>query len=223
MRTLVMLQSAAAALLLASCGFFDDAQDSDFGDGDTGTTTLDDGNDTDEPQPPREGFRVFPKYLLQDVPAVVTVERDAIQHECPLDEGPDGGYVCDATAQPAGPVTITVERDGFDTAVRHPQLVPEQIPALEVHLAPAGGPTGTWSECVPADAFLTCGDVCNNQMLGCEVASCATGQEEWPIATLASFSDGECVASLENFVLTCSDALSVVTPAAAVRCCCETP
>lgn len=225
MRIYKISTSAIALLLLAGCEFFDNAQeDSDFGDDEsTGTTGFDTGNDTDDPEPPREGFRVFPRYLLQDVPAIVTVEREAVAYECPLDEGPEGGYVCDATAQPAGPVRITVERDGFDTAVRQPQLMPGQIPSLEVHLAPAGGATGTWSDCVSAAAFLTCGDVCSNQMLGCAVASCATGQEEWPIATLASFSDGECVATIENLVSTCSDPLSAVAPAEAVRCCCTGP
>lgn len=221
MRIIEMRTSIVALTLLAGCEFFGGEDDNDFGDDDdTGTTSFDTGTDTGDPEPPREGFRVFPRYLLQDVPAIVTVERDAMQLECPLDGG--GGYVCDATAMPAGPVTITVERDGFDTAVRHPELVPEQIPTLEVHLSPAGGPTGTWSSCVAADAFLTCGDVCSNEMLGCVVASCATDQEEWPIATLATFSDGECVATYENLVSTCSDALPV-GPAEAVRCCCEMP
>jgi hypothetical protein len=225
MRTLNLHIAIVAAVLLAGCEFFDNGNDdSDFGDGDSsGTTSFDSGNDTDEPEPPREGFRVFPRYLLQDVPAVVTVEREAVQYECPLDDGPEGGYVCDATAQPAGPVTITVERDGFDTAIRNPELVPETIVPLEVHLAPAGGATGTWSSCVAANAFLTCGDVCANEMLGCAVASCATGQEEWPIATLTSFSDGECVATVENLVFTCDDPLSAVSPAEAVRCCCAAP
>ena len=206
----------AAMALLAGCGFFDDSDP--FGDDSTTSTTGD--GDGDGPMPPREGFRVFPKYLLQDVPAIVTVERDAMQYDCPIDEG--GGYVCDATAQPFGPVTITVEHDGFDTAVRHPELVPEQIPSLEVHLSPAGGPTGTWSDCVAASAFFTCGDVCSNQMLECVVASCGTGQEEYPIATLASFSDGECEAPLENLVPTCSEPISVA-PAEAIRCCCAMP
>jgi hypothetical protein len=156
------------------------------------------------------------------VPAVVTVERDAVQYECPLDAAPEGGYVCDATAMPAGPVTLTIERDGFDMAVRHPDLVPEVIVPIDVHLSPAGGPTGMWSSCVAADAFLTCGDVCSNEMLACSVASCATEQEEFPVATLATFSDDGCVTSSENIASTCNDALPVA-PAPFLRCCCETP
>lgn len=213
---------AAALTLLAGCEFFDGQEGADFGDDETTSTTGDGDGDTDDPLPPREGFRVFPKFLLQAVPAVVTIERDAVQHECSLDDAPEGGYVCDATAMPAGPVTIMIERDGFDAAVRHPELVPYSIIPLDVHMSPAGGPTGTWSSCVAADAFLTCGDVCSNEMLACVVASCATGQDEWPIATLATFSDAECVVGSENLTSTCSDALPVA-PAPALRCCCEAP
>lgn len=224
MRTIVTLQSsmvAAALTLLVGCEFFPNVQDgADFGEFETSGTTGD--GDTGDPLPPREGFRVLPKYLLQEVPAVVTIERDAVQYECPLDAAPEGGYVCDATAMPAGPVTIMIERDGFDAAVRHPELVPESIVPLDVHLSPAGGPTGTWSGCVAADAFLTCGDVCSNEMLACVVASCATGQDEWPIATLATFSDAECVVGSESFASTCNDSLPVA-PAPALRCCCEAP
>lgn len=224
MRTIVTLQSslaAAALTLLVGCEFFPNAQDdSDFGEDETTSTTGD--GDTGEPMPPREGFRVFPKYLLQGVPAVVTIERDAVQHECPLDGAAEGGYVCDATAMPAGTVTITVERDGFDVAVRHPELVPYSIVALDVHLSPGGGATGVWSGCVAADAFLTCGDVCSHEMLGCAVVSCATGQEEWPIATLATFGDLECVVGVENVASTCGDPLPVGT-AMALRCCCAGP
>ena len=225
MRNNGMHRFAFVAVLstLAGCGFLNNIQDDgevDFGEDGTTSTTGD--GDGDEPDPPRDGFRVFPKYLLIDVPAVVTVEREAVQYECPLDPGPDGGYVCDATAQPAGPVTITIQRDGFDMAVRHPELVPYSIVPLDVHLAPAGGPTGTWSSCVAAGAFLTCGDVCTNEMLGCVVASCATDQAEFPIASLATFSDAECLVSAENLTPTCSDALPAA-PALAMKCCCETP
>lgn len=224
MRTTVTLQSfivAATLTMLGGCEFFPDGQDdADFGEDES--TSGDGDGDTGDPLPPREGFRVFPKYLLQAVPAVVTIERDAVQHECPLDAAPEGGYVCDATAMPAGPVTLTIERDGFDATVRHPELVPESIVSLDVHLSPAGGPTGTWSACVPADAFSTCGDVCSNEMLACVVTSCATGQEEWPIATLATFSDAECVVGYESSASTCSDSLPVA-PAVALRCCCDVP
>jgi hypothetical protein len=129
--------------------------------------------------------------------------------------------VCDATALPGGPVTVLIERDGFDMAVRHPELVPQQIVPLEVHLSPAGGATGTWSSCVAADAFLTCGDVCTNEMLACAVASCATEQEEWPIATLATFSDAECGIGFENLVSACNEPLPAAV--SALRCCCEAP
>lgn len=219
-----ILISAGALSLLVGCGIFDDVLDgSDFGDDETTSTSGGDGDgDTDEPIPPREGFRVFPKYLLQGVPAVVTVERDAVPYECPLDAAPEGGYVCDATGLLAGPVTVTIERDGFDVAVRHPELVPELIVSLDVHLSPAGGPTGMWSACVAADAFLTCGDVCSNEMLGCAVASCATEQEEFPIGTLATFSDAECLVGSENIASTCSEALPIAS-ALALRCCCEMP
>jgi hypothetical protein len=215
--SLLILASMAS---IAGCGFVEDVFDDQGDDDDTSTSGDGDGDDTDDPIPPREGFRVFPKYLLQDVPAVVTIERDAVPYDCPLDV--DGGYVCDATAMPAGPVPLTIERDGFDVAVRNPELVPEQIPTLEVHLSPAGGPTGTWSACVPAGSFATCGDVCSNEMLACVVTSCATGQDEYPIATLATFSDAECVTSFENIASTCNDPLPIGA-AAALRCCCEMP
>jgi hypothetical protein len=215
--------SLLLVVAIGGCGFVEDVLDADHGDDESSTSGDGDGDgDTGEPIPPREGFHVFPKYLLQDVPAVVTVERDAVQYECPLDPASEGGYICDATALPAGPVTLTIERDGFDVAVRHPDLVPEVIVPIDIHLSPAGGPTGTWSACVPADGFLTCGDVCSNEMLACAVVSCATQQEEFPIATLATFGDAECVVGSENIASNCSEALPVA-PAIALRCCCETP
>jgi hypothetical protein len=206
--------------LMSGCGFVEDVLDDDEGnDDDTSTSDHGDG-DGDGPMPPREGFRVFPRYLLQDVPAVVTIERDAMQYDCPLDT--EGGYVCDATGMDAGPVPLMIERDGFDVAARHPELVFGTISALDVHLSPAGGPTGMWSGCVAVDTFQTCGDVCSNEMQACVVASCATGQEEFPIGSLATFSDAECVVGYENLASTCDDPLPSA-PALALRCCCEMP
>jgi hypothetical protein len=155
------------------------------------------------------------------VAAVVTIERDAVPYDCPLD--PDvGGYVCDATGMDAGTVHLMIERDGFDMATRNPELVFGAIAPLDVHLSPAGGPTGSWSSCVAVGAFETCGDVCSNEMQACAVASCATGQEEFPIGTLASFTDAECLVGYENLASTCDDLLPAVN-AVALRCCCEMP
>lgn len=199
-----------AASLLAGC--FDDF----FGSSDSSNSTD---TDTGEPppEPPREGFRVFPKYLLQDVPAVVTLERDAIQQACPLDADV-GGYLCDATGAPGGNMTITVERDGFDMAVRHPSFYANNIVLLDVHLIPEGGATGVWSECVPAGSFATCGDVCFDQMRACAVTSCASDDPESPVATFESFADAECGVVEDNLALSCDEALPFAP--SALRCCC---
>lgn len=202
-----------AVLLTGGCGFFDDVFD-DTGADETETDT--DNSDTDEVPEPVEGFRVFPQFMLQDVPAAVTIEVDADPVTCPLD---GGGYLCDATGFPAGTVRIEVVRDGFDTAVRNPELISQSIESLTVHLSPAGGPTGTWSECYPAGQFETCGDVCTTEMLGCAVTSCPTGQDEWPVATYETYVDATCTEAVDSAAATCDDALPAA-PAAAVRCCC---
>lgn len=207
----ISLLTAALVLCLSGCGIFDDSDQFDDEDTDTGEP---------EPEPPREGFRVHPKYLLMDVPAVVTVERGGPPEVCPLDENL-GGYVCDATAV-ASTVTITVERDGFDPAVRNPVITPEQIVDFDVHLSPTGGPTGMWSGCVAAGQFQTCGDVCTDQMLECVVASCGVDNPEAPIATVQTFQDGECMVPLDGYVTTCNEALPIAA-GPSLRCCCTAP
>jgi hypothetical protein len=205
-------------LLTGACGFFDDVLDDGGADGETDTGSETTG--TPPPPPPSEGFRVYPKFMLQDVPAIVTIEGlDGLPDPCVLDGSPEEGYLCDATGFPSGLVGITVERDGFETAVRHPELIAESIETLDVHLVVAGGPPGTWSACVPAGMFETCGDVCTNEMRTCAVTSCATGQDEWPVASYEVYEAPECVTQLESFAATCDDPLPV-DGVGSLRCCC---
>src|SRR5690606_33385157 len=109
----------AGSLGLGGCGFFA-GDDDDFGD-DNGESESGDGDGDDDP-PPTQGFRVHPKFMLQDLAAIVTIEVDGITASpCELDGAPEGGYVCDAGWLPAdSTATIRVEKDGFDTAVRAP-------------------------------------------------------------------------------------------------------
>ena len=157
------------ALLASGCGFFSDDDDgADFGDDSEASDT---GTDDGEEPPPSQGFRVFPKFMLQDLSAIVTIELDGVTPlPCELDDALEGGYLCDASSLPAGGIaTVMVEKDGFASAVRHPQLVYGQITTLEVHLAVEGGPTGVWSACHVAGEFATCADLCATFQSSCMV------------------------------------------------------
>ena len=203
----------------SGCEFFGG---DDLGDGDSGT----DGPDTDDPDtgeepPPSQGLRVFPKFMLQAVPAIVTIASDGVSSSaCELDP-PDGGYVCDAGGMQSGSLaTIEIERDGFEMAVRHPEVPFNQIIALDVHLAVAGGPTGEWSPCAIAGDFASCEDLCATFVGSCQVTSCATDQPEWPLATYETFTDAECGAPVESVALACDGELPAAGVVGSLRCCC---
>jgi hypothetical protein len=217
-----ILVSLLLALLVSGCELFPGQEDSDFGDdSDESETDTDDTSDDGE-QPPSQGLRVYPKYMLQDLPAIVTIEIDGITPEpCELDGAAEGGYLCDASELPAGGIaTIVVEKDGFASATRNAQLVFGQITALEVHLAIEGGPTGVWSECQAAGQFTTCADLCATFQGSCAVTSCATGDVEWPIATYETFTDVECTTSFERIAAACESELPFSGSTVALRCCC---
>jgi hypothetical protein len=93
---------------------------------------------------PDEGFRVFPKYMLQDVQAVVTMVAEGGNEAvpCPADTLQAGGYLCDTGPLfAAGGVSIWVERDGFEPAQRDAVIQALTVQVLEVHLSVEGGPT----------------------------------------------------------------------------------
>jgi hypothetical protein len=54
------------------------------------------------------------------------------------------------------------------------------------------------------------------------VTSCATGQEEWPLATFETFADAECTMLVESVALACENELPIAGTVAALRCCCAT-
>ncbi|HVH99381.1 MAG TPA: hypothetical protein VM869_11735 [Enhygromyxa sp.] len=205
-------------LLASGCEFFQGEDDTDFGDESESESGTDDG---DEP-PPSQGFRVFPRFMLQDLSAIVTIELDWITPlPCELDGAPEGGYLCDASSLPAGGVaTVMVEKDGFASAVRHPQLVDGQITTLEVHLAVEGGPTGVWSGCHLVGEFSSCEELCASTQSSCMVTSCATANAEWPIATYETFTDAECLTSFASEAATCGESLPLSGSSVALRCCC---
>jgi hypothetical protein len=214
--------SVLVALLASGCEFFQGEDDTDFGEAESGETETDETTDTGEDPPPTQGFRVFPKFMVQDVPAIVTIELDGITPStCELDDAPEGGYVCDAGVLPDGGIaTIYVEKDGFEIATRHPQVLFNQIAPLDVHLMAAGAPTGVWSGCQAAGGFGSCADLCESFQNSCLVTSCATDEPEWPIATLQTYADAECTVLLENLTSTCEEPLPGADTVVALKCCC---
>ena len=160
--------------------------------------------------------------MLQDLPAIVTIELDGVTATaCELDGAPEGGYVCDASGLPADALaTIRVDKDGFDTAYRNPVVVYYQIVPLEIHMAVEGGPTGSWSACVAAGDFETCADLCASVQGSCAVTSCATEDPQWPIASYQTFADAECTTQIEDLAQACESPLPVAGTIAALRCCC---
>jgi hypothetical protein len=210
------------ALLASGCEFFQGDDDTDFGEDTYGTETGDPTTDTGEDPPPTQGFRVFPKVMALDVPAIVTIELDGITpSSCELDDAVEGGYVCDAGVLPdGGTATIYVEKDGFDMAVRHPQVLFNQIAPLEVHLAVEGGPTGVWSECHSAGGFGSCADLCETFVSSCLATACATDDPEWPIATYQTFADAECTTLVESVPAACETPLPAEGTVPGMRCCC---
>jgi hypothetical protein len=219
-RTQLIFLSGLLASFASGCELFPGQDGAEFDDGgdesDTGTT--DDGEDP----PPTQGFRVFPKFMLQDLSAIVTIDLDGVTPlPCEIDGAPEGGYLCDASQLPAGGIaTIVIEKDGFASAVRHPQLVYGQVTALDVHVAVEGGPSGIWSACHVAGDFSTCADLCATFQSSCVVTSCATADAEWPISTYETFADAECTTPVESVALACENELPLAGTVAALRCCC---
>ncbi len=175
---------------------------------------------------PEEGFRVFPKYMLQDVQAVVTMvaegEEDALP--CPADPSEAGGYLCETSPLfPADEVTIWVERDGFEPAQRVASIEGLTVQLLEVHLSIEGGPTGFWSDCTSLDTFATCADVCAAGELVCIPASCAVDEDSDALATSRVFADLEFTVDGQLAATqSCNAELPEPDPELqAVRCCCE--
>jgi hypothetical protein len=212
---LALTFSGVLLAVTAGCGFFENDGEADIGADASDTESTDDGGDP----PPTRGFRVFPKFMLIDVPAIVTLDVDGVSaNGCPSDTI-EGGYLCDASElQAGGLATIRVERDGFDTAVRQPEVPFGQIVDLDVHLAVEGGPQGIWSDCSPAAEFESCDALCTaNFMDICLLTSCATDQPESPLGTFETYLDADCL-QLEQTDLSC-DATSG-PGAVSVRCCC---
>ncbi|MGH1347764.1 MAG: hypothetical protein ACRBN8_39785 [Nannocystales bacterium] len=216
-------------LHLVACDPSEDGGFSDTDGADTsesGSDSVADGTTGDPEAPPDEGFRVFPKYMLQDVQAVVTMvaegEEEAIP--CPADTLVAGGYLCDTSPLfTADEVTIWVERDGFEPAQRAASIEALTLQLLEVHLSVEGGPTGVWSDCTSLDTFASCADVCAAAEMVCVPASCAVGEDSDALATSWAFGALDCTdEGLLAPTQSCNEELPEPSmDAQAVRCCCE--
>lgn len=223
-----MIVLVSLGLHLAGCDTAEPGADSS-----AGGTTTDGGADSvaddttgEVDTAPEEGFRVFPKYMLQDVQAVVTMVAEGMEDAvpCAADTLAAGGYLCDTgPLSPADEVTIRVERDGFEPAERDALIEAQTLEELEVHLSIEGGPTGLWSDCTLLDMFATCADICATADMACAPASCAVGEDSDALATARIFGDLDCVEGGELAeVQSCNAELPEATAeAAAVRCCCE--
>lgn len=212
----------ALLVSVSGCGFFDD--DDDFGvDGETSGDGDGDG-DGDEELPPTRGFLVFPKFMLQDVPAIVTLDVDGPSAlACPPADAQTGagGYLCDADELDHGSVaTILVERDGFEPATRTLEVPFNQIVAVDVHLAVEGGPSGSLSACTPAGAFESCAELCEASTSSCLVTACVGTLPDAPIVSFETYADAECLEPLAGEALTCASALPDSGSVVSVRCCC---
>lgn len=246
---------SAGLFLLAGCGVFSDppeAQDTDAGDsstttgapstagdaettdgttgaqtsGDSTTGGAADGSDDGAPEElPDVGVRVFPRFMLEPVSAVVTIEVDPDPDVAPIPctfDPMDGGYLCGTEALPTSEVRIVVERDGFDPAARTVDWVPDTIVPLDVHLMIEGGTGGTWSTCVGLDVLEDCATVCQSDAQSCSPANCLTGDEADPLATVELFSSADCSdAPLARAAMACQPwELDAPPEAVAARCCC---
>lgn len=180
--------------------------------------------------PPPEGFRVFPLYMLQDVPAIVTVEvaaeaedvvaEDVVAEPCAVDEVL-GGYVCDTSVFVAEMATVRVERDGFEPASRLLSITPAAVEPVEVHLVVEGGVSGVWSACGAAAAFDTCDAMCAAQALVCTPAPCASEDATLPVATLETFAGPDCLGPPQAVAVACVDDLTALPRGVlSLRCCC---
>ncbi|MBV1861301.1 MAG: hypothetical protein KUG77_22980 [Nannocystaceae bacterium] len=226
------LQRTALFILglhLVACDPSEDSEPSGTGGGSTTDSGVDSAADGTVGGPDaalEEGFRVFPKYMLQDVQAVVTmlVEGDEETVPCPADTLEAGGYLCDTgPLSPADAVTIWVERDGFEPAQRAASIEPLTIQPLEVHLSIEGGPTGIWSDCTSLDTFATCADVCAAGEMVCVPASCVVEEDSDALATARVFGELDCTGEGQLAATqSCNDEFPEPDmEVQAVRCCCE--
>jgi hypothetical protein len=188
------------------------SDDDEIGDGDS--------TETGDPQP-SEGVRVYPRYQLVDVSAVVSVEPAdvAMPTSCSLDA--QGGYFCNTIDLAASDLIVRVERDGFEPEARALQRPYGYVDTLDAHLVPVGGPLGVWSACVGSDAYANCDEVCGAETKTCLATSCATEDPNEPIATELGYEGLEC-AGVPSRVE--AQACSSSHPAAftdSVRCCCS--
>lgn len=216
--TIRFAPALALAGLLTSSGCTDDFFGLDGDDDEVGESS----ESGDEPEP-SEGIRVFPRYQLVDVPAVVTIEdaeAGAAPQSCPADTGSEGGYLCDTLTLAASNLIVRVERDGFEPVALAKSRPFGYVDTHAVHLVPIGGPLGVWSACVLRDAFANCDEVCAAEATTCTPTSCATGDPNEPIATVLGYEGSECVDPPSRIE---AQACSSGPPAAftdSLRCCC---
>jgi len=212
--------AATVAVSACACSFFDDDDAGLDDESETSASMSETESGGDPDWPPTEGFRVLPQYMLQSITAAVSIEISGQVFPC-LSDTEDQGYLCD-TSEALGPtVAITVERDGFETAIRNPELG-AGIEPLPVHLTIEGGPEGAWSPCVSAGSFASCEEVCADAMLACVPAACATEDPEQPLATALTFTDAECLEpAAETLVFDCIEPLAGAGgTVASLQCCC---
>ena len=213
------LMAVACAAALAGCSFFE-------GDGNSAEDGSEDGTDDgtvdgETGAPPEVGLRVYPKYMLQDVQANVTLEVGATQLLCPPDED-DGGYLCDIDDLNTDTALVRVELDGFETALVQPDIEQDIIQSIDVHLEPIGGPVGVWSSCVLVDVFTNCDEVCTDQGADCAPAACESNAGASTVASMESFDNQDCSGSPQSSQAgSCSDQLPTSGGSSdSLRCCC---
>ncbi|MFV8753279.1 hypothetical protein ACNOYE_22245 [Nannocystaceae bacterium ST9] len=203
------------ALALPGCGgdFFGFDGDDEVGDSGSG--------ETGDPEP-TEGIRVFPRYQLVDVAAVVSVEAQGggTPTSCPAELGIEGGYLCDTTTLGASTVIVRVERDGFEPYAIETASPIGYVDSIAAHLVPVGGPLGTWSACLLRDAYANCDEVCAAEAKTCVATSCASEDPSEPIATVLGYEGTQCAGAPSRVE---AQACSSGPPAAftdSLRCCC---
>lgn len=221
-RIALALSLPCALLLTTACQPFELFPD---GDDEVGETDDEVGEDGEEP-PPTEGFRVFPTYLLQSIPATVTIQAEGFNPAaCELADDGDGGYLCDTSQFPGPTATVLVDRDGFDQAKRDPELpAGNYFQDLEVHVAPEGGPPGIWSACAPIDTIESCGQLCGDEGdLVCAPTGCDHVDPENPLVTYQMFTTEDCSdEEPAGIVAACDEApIDDQGVSLSIRCCCE--
>lgn len=217
------LVALACVSLLSSCSFFE-------GDGDDESSESSDSNDASDSEtadgetggPPEVGLRVFPQYMLQSVQAIVTINVDMMQVQCPPDDD-DGGYLCDISSVDENTVLVRVELDGFETALQEPTIEQDVIQSIDVHLVPLGGALGIWSACTLVDLYESCTELCAAQGDDCSPVACDSSGGASQVVTMESFATQDCSGDpLESQAQSCSLSLPLNGGSdEAIRCCCS--